>query len=145
VAWRKKTLSGKLWTAEGIGHSRQEDDPKYKNGMVQGGQLQEIRDQDNVVQETQKRLTFGKRRKGPEWNSGIKDRGLRQQANEELRCKMAAASQDQEDIRWIQQEGFRTGVCEASSWDVQWVAANQEVESMEESAPSEVEKEASLM
>jgi hypothetical protein len=27
---------GKLWTAEGIGRSRQEDDPQYKSGTAQG-------------------------------------------------------------------------------------------------------------
>jgi hypothetical protein len=42
VAWRKRNVfrnirtPGKLWTAEGIGRSRQEDDPQYKGGTAQG-------------------------------------------------------------------------------------------------------------
>jgi hypothetical protein len=46
------------------------------------------RDQDSVVQETQKGLTFGKRCwKGPECNNGIRDQGLRQQLRGSKRIK----------------------------------------------------------
>jgi hypothetical protein len=32
-----------VWTAEGIGRSRQEDDPQYKSSTAQGTRSQEIR------------------------------------------------------------------------------------------------------
>jgi hypothetical protein len=43
VAWRKGNFFRELWTAKGMGRSRQEDVPKYKSGTVQGTRSQEIR------------------------------------------------------------------------------------------------------
>jgi hypothetical protein len=50
--------------------------------------------------------------------------------------KTAAASENQEDIRWVRQEGFRTGVGEVSSRDVQHVTESEGLDIVEGSAPS---------
>jgi hypothetical protein len=150
MAWRKRNVFRKIRTRGNCGPWRElaaagrRMTHSTKVARRRGHDRKRY-DQDNVVQETRIGRTFGKRRwKGPECNSGIRDRGLRhqlrQQVNKKPRHKMAAVSEDWDNIRWIWQEGFRTGVHEASNWDVQWVAANQELESMEGSAPSEVRK-----
>jgi hypothetical protein len=78
---------GKLWTKECIGHSRQDDDPQYKVAQCRGHNYKRY-DHGNVVQETRKGLTFGKRHwKGPKCNNGIRDQGLRQQLRGNKRIK----------------------------------------------------------
>jgi hypothetical protein len=51
--------------------------------------------------------------------------------------KTETASSDREDNRGVQQEGFRTGVPEASKRDVQRVTKDQELDLVEGSTPSE--------
>jgi hypothetical protein len=57
--------------------------------------------------------------------------------------KRAAASEDLEDIRWVRKEGFRTEVREASSRDAPRVVENEELDSMEGSARSELKERTS--
>jgi hypothetical protein len=65
-----------------------------------------------------------------QWHKGLRPKtaATRQQVNKEPKHNTAAASSDREDIRGVPQEGFRTGVCEASNWDVQWVTENEELD-----------------
>jgi hypothetical protein len=59
-----------------------------------------------------------------------------QKWNKGPRHKIAAASENLENIQWVLQEGFRAGVREASSRDVQRVMESEGLNSMEGSAPS---------
>jgi translation initiation factor IF-3 len=74
-----------------------------------------------------------------QWHKGPRREtaATRQQVNKGPKNKTATARQDREDIRGVRQEGFRTGVREASNRDVLRVAETEELDLVEGSAPPE--------
>jgi hypothetical protein len=57
----------KLWTAQGVGHRRNKDDPLYKSGMAEKENLQK-----NCG--PRKKFIAARMRKGPEYKNGIRDK-----------------------------------------------------------------------
>jgi hypothetical protein len=81
---------GKLWTAEGIGRSRQEDDPQYKSGTEQGTGSQEIRPGQCGTRNPERTDVQEEMLEGPGMQIDIWDKGLRQQIRSSKRIKHLA-------------------------------------------------------
>jgi hypothetical protein len=102
VKGRKRNVFRKIWTQ---GNCGPQNELAAAGKMAQSTKVAWLRghdrkkyDQHNVVQETQKERTIGKRCwKDPECNNGIWDRGLRQQANKGPRWQAATMSEETED------------------------------------------------
>jgi hypothetical protein len=105
---KKETLSenwdpGNLWTAQGVGHRRNEDDPSCKSGRGQGKLRQErlgqepgrTRNQETmkVREETAETSRVQQRPKGHR----PKTAAARLEANKRLRCQTAAMSKEEEN------------------------------------------------
>jgi hypothetical protein len=74
------------------------------------------------------------RKKG--WEEAVEGPGM-QNWNKEPGHKNVAAPENQEDNKWLQQEGFRTIIREASKRHVQRVTEGETLDLVEGSAPSE--------
>jgi hypothetical protein len=122
---------GKLQTAEGIGSSRQEDDPQYESGKAQGTRSQEIRPGECGTRNSERTDARKKTVDAPG----------RHQWNEEPRRGGAATALKREDNQRDRQEDHRAGVREASIRDIQRVAENEEPYFVERSAPSGAENQ----